>query len=225
MIPPVTIDLQKHPSSSCRSLQACWGTEERFLLNCVVVNSSSATQEMMALLQDGIDWDRLIRVASHHGVLPLLHRTLQGLECDKVPEPVLRGLQQHFRSNALRNLFLVGEMLRILSLLQGLGIWAIPFKGPVLAASIYGDSSLREFVDLDILVRKSDVFRARDLLLREGYAMDTPMTESEQLARLESGCAMSLSRHDGKAIVDLHWEFAASKFSLPFNLDDLRGRL
>jgi hypothetical protein len=105
------------------------------------------------------------------------------------------------------------------------GISAIPFKGPVLAALVYANPALREFIDLDILVRKPDVLAARDLLMREGYALDLVLTESEQAARLSRGCAMSLSREDGKAIVDLHWELASSRFSLPFDLDNLWARV
>lgn len=199
--------------------------EEVLLLACCPVNPCTATRlRMEALLRNELDWDYVLTIARRHGVLPLLQRNLKHFGSDLVPARVSEVLDDHFHFNALRNLFLSGELLRIVNLLEAHGISAIPFKGPVLAASIYGNPALREFIDLDILVRKPDVRRARDLLIREGYILDLALTESEQAARLRSGCAMSFSRKDGKAIVDLHWEFASSKFSLPFNLDDLWSR-
>ena len=40
----------------------------------------------------------------------------------------------------------------------------VPVKGPVLASTAYGDIAMREFVDLDILVRPSDVASAMTIL-------------------------------------------------------------
>jgi len=37
-------------------------------------------------------------------------------------------------------------LLKLLDLFENHGIPAVPFKGPVLASSIYGDLSLRQFL-------------------------------------------------------------------------------
>jgi len=212
--------------NSINTTTGLYQPEEVLLLHCAKTNpSADNVLQMKAMMLKGVDWGYVLSIARLHGVLPLLHWNLRHFDCELVPADVLRRLQEHFRLNALRNLFLSGEMLRIVSLFQNEGIGAIPFKGPVLAASVYGDPSLREFIDLDILVRKPDLLAARDLLVRDGYVLDLELTESGQVARLRSGCAMSLSRNDGKAIVDLHWKFAASRFSLPFDLDVLWGRM
>ena len=45
------------------------------------------------------------------------------------------------------------------------GIEAIPYKGPVLALFAYDNLALRRFVDLDVIVNKNDVLKAREILL------------------------------------------------------------
>jgi hypothetical protein len=49
------------------------------------------------------------------------------------------------------------------------GIPAIPFKGPALASMAYGDLSLREFVDLDILLQRQHLSKAYQVLASSGY--------------------------------------------------------
>lgn len=225
MIPLPVKDLQE---TTTRTVSLYGGSrlEEDLLLHCArITPRPEMTERMRALMLNGVDWEYLLTTGRHHGLLPLLYWNLKSSLGEIVPAGVQEELRDHFQRNALRNLFLSGEMLRIVQLFREHGLGAIPFKGPVLAASIYGETSLREFIDLDILVRKQDLVAARDLLMREGYAMDTAMTKAQQDARLRSGCAITLSRRDGKAIVDLHWEFTALKFSLPFDLDNLWGRL
>ena len=45
-------------------------------------------------------------------------------------------------------------------------------KGPVLAADLYGDVSLRTSSDLDILIPIQDLEKAEKLLLMQGYEKD-----------------------------------------------------
>ena len=78
-------------------------------------------------------------------------------------------LKEQATAIARSNLLRTGELVKCLNLLQSQGITAVPMKGPVLAASAYGSLVLREFNDLDILVRERDVTRARDILIAEGY--------------------------------------------------------
>jgi len=64
-------------------------------------------------------------------------------------------------TNAARNVFLTNKLFEILNLFKKNDILALPFKGPVLAESVYGDLSLRQFVDLDILVHNHDAISTK----------------------------------------------------------------
>ena len=43
-------------------------------------------------------------------------------------------------------------------------------KGPALAEQLYCDITLRSYMDLDIIVLKKDLVRAKELLSKEGYS-------------------------------------------------------
>ena len=157
-----------------------------------------------ALLREGIDWRYLLRAAHEHRVGALLYWQLSGACPEAVPKDILDQLQNHFRANHLRNLFLTGELLNLLRELEASGIPAIPYKGPVLATAAYGNLALREFGDLDVLVRKGDAMKAREVLSSLGYTPQYCMTRAEEAAFLNYDRQYTLLRDDG-CVVELHW--------------------
>jgi hypothetical protein len=112
---------------------------------------SEIAERIRTLLQQDIDWAYLIQTAAQHGVMPLLYQSLNTTCPEAVPKANLAQLRNYFHTNAQRNLFLTKELLKLLTLFETHSIPAIPFKGPVLAVSAYGNLSLRQISDLDIL--------------------------------------------------------------------------
>jgi hypothetical protein len=183
--------------------------EDELILQCVraYVNPSDAERIENVVSQD-IDWEKAIQMAVDHRVMPLLYQSLCAFCPKAVPEIILRRLQQLFRLNAMRNLFLVSELLKLLKLLESHGISTIAFKGPVLSVYAYGSLSLRQQCDLDILVRKRDIFKAKKLLLSKGYRLSEEMTEEQEVVLLQSHHAFVFLPEPPIYSVDLHWAIA-----------------
>ena len=121
-----------------------------------------------------VDWDCLIAIAHQHRVLPLVYRSLTRMNA-AVPERAINRLRATFQANVRRNLFLCSELLRIIELFRENGIASIPYKGPIVASLVYGDISLRQFADLDVIVPIPDVTKARALLVARGYRPERAM--------------------------------------------------
>ena len=79
------------------------------------------------------------------------------------PKTILAQLRESFRSNVQNSLLLTAELLKLVELFAASRINAIPFKGPVLAAAVYKDLSLRQFSDLDVLVQPGRHPQSREL--------------------------------------------------------------
>ena len=109
-------------------------------------------EKIRDLLQRGIVWERLIETADRHRVSPLLYRCLTRIRSSGIPGTALSRMTRAFHANARRNFLVTAELLQILELFRTHGIRAIPYKGPVLSAAVYGDISMRQFDDLDIIV-------------------------------------------------------------------------
>ena len=132
--------------------------EIHLLLDCArTCLDAQGASRIKSLISKDIDWTYLSRIARGHGVMPLLYRTLNSTCSDAVPKEILQELREHFYANAGRNLFLTKELIKIVEFFEAHGIPSIPYKGPVLAASVYGNLAFREFGDLDILVSEREL--------------------------------------------------------------------
>lgn len=161
---------------------------------------------IQSLVQKNIDWKYLIKMAQHHGVMPLLYKSLS-IACPKaVPAMVMETLQKNYQANGQRNLFMAGELIKLLHLFDSNGIPAVPFKGTALTASVYGNLALRQFSDLDILVQKQDVLKARDLLVSSGYTQEVEFKEAHAEALLKYQYELPFAHKNRKIFVELQWE-------------------
>lgn len=189
--------------------------EVELLLCCARTCIDSETAERIkTLLQEKIDWDYLIRTALSHGVMPLLYWSLNATCPEAVPKPQLAQLSDYFEINSQRHFFLTGELLKILNLLEAYGIPVISYKGPVIAASAYGNLTLTQFWDLDILIRKQDILRTNNLLVSQGYQL-----------KLQLNWESRFAHDDSRAEVNLHWGITQRKRLVPFNFKRLWSRL
>ena len=159
------------------------------------------------LATQDVDWQAFLQLVASHGVRPLVYETLHSSCWEALPESVRDELTRFYSANSAKNRFLSGELLRILRLFEDENILAVPFKGPVLAAVLYGNLALREFVDLDILVREQDIPKARQILANHGYQSNgksaniTPDTSNDELYSPSTG-----------TMVELHWQFSPRRF-------------
>lgn len=178
------------------------------------------------LLRHDLDWDYVRRMALRHGVMPLVYRHVNRHFPDAVPVPHMENFRQCFAHHMARTLFLTTELNSLVDQFERGGIQAIPYKGPALAVSAYEHWSLRQFVDLDILVSRQDVWRASEILVRQGYQPHfTFHSEHQQEAFLRLSYVQLFTREEGKCAVELHWGIAPRFFSFPLELETLRPRL
>jgi hypothetical protein len=164
-----------------------------------------------------------LRLAEHHNVIPLVYQALREVS-DAVPPRILDELQARFQSNARKNLRFTAELIRILHCLESHGIAAIPYKGPVLAEAIYGNLALREFSDLDLLVRRRDFLRAKEALRELGFVPGWRLSNAEECAYLKSGYECAFDGPAGRNLLELQWGIAPAFYAVDFDFEGFFGR-
>ncbi len=131
--------------------------------------NAGQNEKIKRLLQDGPDWETIINRSARLGVTSLVYRQLKERFRDDTPAAALKQLKQFHFYNTARSMILSKTLLSILDTFQSHGIFAVPFKGPVLSSYLYGSDDLRSFNDLDIFVFSKDIPAAKKLLLKAGY--------------------------------------------------------
>jgi len=167
----------------------------------------AASQTITQLLQRPIDWPRFLELVRHHGLLGYAYTALAP-QVDAVPEAIRATLRTDCQNFTARAMLLSAELARLTQRLSESGIKVIAYKGPALAQTLYGSTGKRHFNDLDVLINKPDLSRARENLLAQGYR-----------SRLELEWEHSFVRDDLNIMADVHWAFAhqSLQFNLPFD--------
>jgi hypothetical protein len=151
--------------------------------------------------------------------MPLACSHLLNSFAELVPAEHLHKVRNDFQHNAARNLVLVTEMCRVLGDFDAHGIPTISYKGPAQALQVYGDIKLRSFVDLDVLLRRSDAARAGALLVARGYRPHLQLNRAQEAMLSRSHCDRVYFRQGRSLMLELHWAILPPYFSVTLETD------
>lgn len=166
---------------------------------------TATANRLRALVQQDVNWDYLVELGHRNLIIPLLYSNLNETCPEAVPALVMEKLRGEYHHNGQHNLLVTRELLRLLKLFQDEDVYAIPFKGPLLAAFVYGHLSLRWFSDLDLLISASDSAKAANLLLENGYRFREQITADQEASLRKKRRSLTVVRDDGEVTVDLQW--------------------
>jgi hypothetical protein len=178
-----------------------------------------------ALAKGGMNWTAFLSAANRHDLKSLAFWRLQQCCPDAIPSETFGELRRHFRRNTDRNLYMTGELFRIVEALDRGGVPVAAFKGPVFAWSIYETPGVREYLDLDVLIHPGDVSHAKNLLRELGYRPEIPLQPEAEAQFFKNGGQLVLIRDNPSAIVDLHWDLAPRSMGLCLGAETLWPRL
>jgi hypothetical protein len=151
------------------------------------------------------EWDDVLAQARNHGMAPLLYVHLRDAGV-QLPLAVRRELQGRYLRHRHANQVRTRVLREILQLYERAGIPVLVLKGGALMHLVYQEPGLRPMSDLDILVRGSDLWRARDLLTELGF--NAPPAQRSALPHRHLGMAVLRTDH-----LDVHVEIHHQLFS------------
>jgi Uncharacterised nucleotidyltransferase len=200
--------------------------EKQLLVYCSHTQlDSSLARKIAQLLEGDLDWDYILNEAEENSISPLVGRQLQAIATNAMPATAAERLKNACRANTIRCLFLSAELIKILELFHSHGIDGIPYKGPVLAVQAYGDVTLREFEDLDIVLRQSDLPKAHELMLGLGYRAKFDWILSPDAAASTVPGEYNYRDEERRVMVELHTEVTLRHFPKRPDLNELSQRL
>lgn len=173
----------------------------------------------------GLNWDRVLTLARRNGLAPLLYSHLNQICPASVPAGVLQFLRDYYQKNSAFSLLLTGELLRLIKVLHDNGIQAVAYKGPAMAVALFGSVARRQFCDLDILVRKSDVWNASRVIEAQGFEPLFGVPEKMRASFVRQAYVRLFRRDAGRTVVELHWGLAERYWAVQFDGDALWPRL
>jgi hypothetical protein len=174
------------------------------LVRAVRRDDPSGDRLLEALGAD-INWPRLLDLSVRHRVMPLLCARLQSLgPQNPAPREIMAGLKTLRRINEGKNLLLTMKLAEILDVFGRNGVEAIALKGPALAAAAYGSVGMRQFDDLDILIRPRDYACVKSLMAGLGFRPDKEFTPAQEAVHLRRHHAFRYKDAQSGIFIDIH---------------------
>ncbi|MGB7927247.1 MAG: nucleotidyltransferase family protein [Terriglobales bacterium] len=172
-----------------------------------------------------LDWSEVLRIAEHHGVLPLVaHNLIESGGAENaygLPPAIERSLRSAYEANLRRSLWFTAELARIMQHFQRRKLRALPYKGPVLAQALYHDQALRSFSDLDLLISPADFERAKRALVEIGYRPSAELSPADERFGLRTGYERSFDSGAGRNLLELQWALLPHFYAVDLPVEDL----
>ncbi|MFZ3216341.1 MAG: nucleotidyltransferase family protein [Candidatus Acidiferrales bacterium] len=195
--------------------------EKQLLVCCARTRlTPEGADKVRGIVAGPLDWDYLLWEAEENSITPLLERHLSAIAPGAAPPAAQEQLKRTSRANTVRCLYLTAELIHILRLFESREIPSIPYKGPVLAAQAYGDIALREFEDLDIILRQSDLPNAHEVISSLGYKPKYDWILSPGASASLVPGEYNYRDEARRAMVELHTEITLRHFPVKPDLDD-----
>lgn len=144
------------------------------LLAIIRLPKADAAQNLSHLAENIRDWDSFLYLTEEHRVLPMVYARLRESSV-AVPAAIEKRLRAGYECNALQCVINAAELIAILTAMERETIPALPYKGIVLAASVYLDLTARPAGDLDLLVHQQHLAQASEVLFARGFSRLTPI--------------------------------------------------
>ncbi len=191
------------------------------LLECCAPQANP--ERLRALLGREVDWKALLTLAEGHGVLAQLDFQLRAAAAagTAIPKEVDVVLRKRHREQLMSTLGMTAEMFRVLGNLATAKVEAIVVKGPVLSVRAYGDPGMRQYADLDFLIRSRDLLAATRVLTECHYESDVPV-EAMEAGKIPG--EYLFMKPGTRLLMELHTEQTFRYFPRPLPMEDYFAR-
>lgn len=159
------------------------------------------------------DWNTFLTFSARYKLIPLLYsRLLKYKDELYFPSAVKELLQREYMNSAARYAVLQHEIKSLLKILSDNKIDVILLKGAYIAERFYEKPALRPMCDIDILVRKENIDKIFDILLKKEYTTEIKHDRAFHLPVYTKN----------NILIEVHWDISPHlyfswKKSMPMN--------
>jgi hypothetical protein len=158
---------------------------------------------LAGLLQPSFNWPDFLQLAEEHGLIPLVAEHLTSIDRASIPPASRLRLQDLQRSLTMFSLQLTAELFGVLEHFANSGIEVLLTKGPALAVRCYGAPAMRQYGDLDLIVRENHIRGSTQAMLDLGFEPRIPLSAIDGKKRAGE---YAFRKPGSNTLVELHTE-------------------
>jgi Uncharacterised nucleotidyltransferase len=164
------------------------------------------------------DWDYIKSLCVSHRIIPHFWKSISRIEAGSVPVKFSQELEHaslEIRKQCLLN---VHELRRLSLLFKAENVDILCYKGYSLAR-FYENISYRQWGDIDLIVRKTDLPKVTTLLTSIGYRQKDRESRINKLLKKEH--SFTFINLEGTVEVDIHWQLGDEKENIRLRVEEL----
>jgi len=171
--------------------------------------NSKEKKEIDLILDKNLDWEYILTTLKINKIAVLFYDNILD---KKIPKNIIQKLSQRKKQLIMREKFMQKELFKLLDLLKKEDIEPVVMKGVVLA-NLY-PAGARPFADLDILIKKEELQKVKDILLKKGYKLyEHSRSEKEYLEHHKHLIFFKKK----KPSVEVHWDIVNNDTRININ--------
>lgn len=153
----------------------------------------------------GLDWQRFLRLAQVHELIPLAYGSLNRHR-DRIPADTFASLETQHYCIVTYTQYLWQEFCRIEAAFEGAAVAIAPIKGMALLKDVYAGLAGRTMIDIDLLAKEPDLPLAERILATLGYRKELFGLSEAYWRNRHTQLAFRRQELEGTSpAVDLHW--------------------
>lgn len=203
-----------------------WTNEDHLLLYCCRTEIDYRIKDkIIETRRNNIDWDFFLKKTRENGISGIVYLKLNEKknDCLNIPSIIFEELKKDYYLNATKNTLIFEELGKVLKAFKKSGLQVIVLKGAALAETVYGNLALRSMSDVDLLVKKEDLYQIDEQLKILGYSPwdravnDIDLSSTAYLTTLDyrSSSRNSFSFH-------IHWHFVNSTVPNEYYINNIK---
>jgi hypothetical protein len=118
------------------------------------------------IINNTIDWVDFIKTCRKHRIRPLVYKVILKAT---LPEEIQKIISNELNKLTLQSFEQAKETERLILLLQQNNITVIPYKGTAFSKQFFGNISMRESSDIDLVIDSDDIPKAIHTLEKDGF--------------------------------------------------------
>jgi hypothetical protein len=178
---------------------------------------SSSREEVLHALNRNVEWADFVTLIIRHKLIHVVYDSIAEFG-DIFPQKLLNEVSFLSEKSRKKMFLLTSELLRLEGLLKEEGITRAWLKGPVLAQRLFGNFTLRNSSDLDVLIPFGELERADNILRAAGYV---PVIDWKDLSHPYFLKCKEISKHiqykhpEKKVLLEAHWRLVTLEGLFP----------
>lgn len=150
-------------------IQTNYGNAMAIIVLCCRIHFKTAEiDDLNSFINNNIsiDWTDCIKTCRKHKIRPIVYRILLKAT---IPEETKKRLKNEINTLTLQSFEQSKETERLILLLQENSINIIPYKGTAFSKQFFGNISMRESSDIDLVINPDDIPKAIKIFENEGF--------------------------------------------------------